>query len=254
MRAGVVIAVLIAVALATAVALRYGARRLDGIVAQTVESYGRAVTGTAVRVSGVDLALAAGRAELSDITIANPDGYETDYAVRVDRANVALDIGSITGDVPVVEELTLDGALIHAEQRETATNLTDIQRHATAAPAEPSPTESAAEPGRIVIERFRLTNARVQVTSDHLSKPEELVLRDVVVEGIGRGSGGVTYAEAAEAMLSPVLAAARQAAGERLRTAAADAAEAAAREEAREEADEVREDIKERLDELLDRR
>jgi hypothetical protein len=251
MRAGVVIAVLIAVALATAVALRYGARRLDGVVAEMVERYGRAVTGTDVDVRGVDLTLAAGRAELSNITIDNPDGYETDYAVHVDHANVALDVGSIADDVPVIEELTLDGALIHAEQREAATNLTDIQRHATAAPAQPS--QSQGQPGRIVIERFKLTNARVQVTSEHLSKPEDLALRDVVVEGIGRGSGGATYAEAAEAMLSPVLTAAREAASERLRTAAADAAEAAAREEAREEADEVREEIKERLDELLDR-
>src|SRR5688500_3951425 len=130
MRAGVVIAVLIAVALATAVALRYGARRLDGVVAETVERYGRAVTGTDVDVGGVDLALTAGRAELSDITIDNPAGYETDYAVHVDRANVALDVGSVADDVPVVEELTLDGAIIHVEQREAATNLTDIQRHA----------------------------------------------------------------------------------------------------------------------------
>jgi hypothetical protein len=251
MRAGVVIAVLIAVALATAVALRYGARRLDGVVAETVERYGRAVTGTDVDVGGVDLALTAGRAELSDITIDNPAGYETDYAVHVDRANVALDVGSVADDVPVVEELTLDGAIIHVEQREAATNLTDIQRHATAAPAEPP--DSAAEPGRIIIERFTLTNARVQLTSKYLAEPEDLALRDVVVEGIGRGLGGVTYAAAAEAMLSPVLAAAREAASERLRTAAADAAEAAAREEVQEETDEVREEINERLDELLDR-
>jgi hypothetical protein len=250
-RAGVVIIVLIAVAVATAVALRYGARRIDGVVATLVERHGSALTGTDVEVDGVDVALTAGRAALAGITIDNPQGYETDYAVRIDRADVALDVSSLPGDVPVIEELTLDGALIHAEQRDAATNLTDIQRHATAAPAEPSPP--AGEPGRIVIERFRLTNARVQLVSEHLSEPEELVLRDVVVEGIGSGSGGVTYSEAAEAMLAPVLAAARNAASERLRTAAADAAAAAAREEVQEEADEAREEINERLEELLDR-
>lgn len=254
MRPGIVIGVLVAIALVTALALRYGVRRLDGVVASTVERYGGAVTGTAVNVGGVDLELARGRAELARLTIGNPSGYDTDYAVRIERAEVAIDVGSLAGDVPVVEELTLDDALINAEQRDTASNLTDIQRHATESSGE---GDAGTEQGRIIIERFRLTNARVFLTSEHLSKPEELVLREVVVEGIGRGLGGASYSEAAEAMLGPVLAAARSAAGERLRTAAADAAAAAAREELEEQADdEAREEVdevRERVEQLLDR-
>lgn len=237
----------VALAIVAAVVLRYGGGRLDGTVADLIERHAGAVTGTAVDVTGVDISLPSGRVAVAGLTIDNPSGYDTDYAVRIERADVALDVGSLAGAVPVVRELTLDGALIHAEQRDAATNLTDIQRHATAAPAVPAGAET--EPGRIVVERFRLTNARVRVASEYLTDAEELTLRDVVVEGIGSAQGGVTYSEAAEAMLSPVLAAARDAASERLRTAAA----AAAREEVQEEADEVREEINERLDELLDR-
>lgn len=242
-------AVVIAVAV---VAIRYGFERIDSVVADTVERYGRAVTGTDVDVDGVDIALTAGRADLSDITIDNPDGYDTDYAVHVERASVALDIASIASDVPVVKELTIDRALIHAEQRDNATNLTDIQRHATAAPSGPAPGD-ATEPGRIIIDRFRVTNARVQVTSEHLSEPEELSLHEVVVEGIGRNSGGATYGDAASAMLTPLLAAARDAAAARLRTATSEAVTDAAREEVEEEADEVRERINERFEDLRDR-
>jgi len=252
MRIGVVVVVLAVVAVTAVVAFRYGAGRLDSVVAGTVERYGRAITGTDVDVDGVSVSLTAGRADLSDITIDNPDGYHTDYAVHVDRASVALDVASLAGAVPVVKELTIDGAMIQAEQRDAATNLTDIQRHATAAPSEPVPAD-AAEPGRIIVERFRVTNARVQLTSEHLSGPEELPLRDVLVEGIGRSTGGATYADAATAMLMPLLTAARDAAGARLRSAASEAAADAAREEVEEEADEARERIDERLDELLDR-
>jgi len=257
MRPGIVIAVLAVVALVTAVALRFGVRQLNGVVASTVERHGRAVTGTPVRVGRVDLNLAGGRAGFTGLTIDNPSGYDTDYAVRVERADVTLDVASLAGAVPVVEELTLDGALINAEQRDAASNLTDIQRHATGAS---SGGDAGGEQGLIVIERFRLTNARVLLTSEHLAEPEEIVLRQVVVEDIGRGTGGVTYSEAAEAMLEPVLAAARAAAGQRLRTAAVDAAAAAAREEideaadeARDELDEVREEVEEQVEELLDR-
>ena len=254
MRPVIVIGVLAAVAVAAAVALRYGARGLDNAVARTVERYGSAVTGTDVSVDGIDLALTAGRAELGGVTVDNPGGYESDYAVRIGKATVELDVASLAGEVPIVEELVLTGARVNAEQREAASNLTDIQRHATS-----SPGDSQGDPARIVIRRFRVEDARVLLTSEYLSDPEELPLKDVVVEDIG-GAGGATYSEAAEAMLLPVLAAARSAAAERLRTVAASAAGEAAREELGDDADELHEkadDAKQKLgekvEELLDR-
>jgi hypothetical protein len=93
-----------------------------------------------------------------------------------------------------------------------------------------------------------------------LSEPEELPLRDIVVEDVGSVAGGATYSEAAEALLTPVLAEARSAAAARLRAVAADAAAEAVREEADEELDEARrgagelkDEVSERVDELLDR-
>jgi hypothetical protein len=251
MRPAIVLAVAAAVVVAAAAAWHYGAGRLDGAVGATVERYGAAVTGTDVDVGGVDLELTQGRANLSRITIGNPDGYETEYAVRIGDASVALDVGSLAGDVPVIEELTLDGALINAEQRETASNLTDIQRHATEPSGDPDPGASAG--GKIIVKRFRLRDARLVLTSEYLSKPEELPLRDVVVENIGTATGGATYAQAAEAMLTPVLAAARSAAAERLKSEAAGAASDAVREKLDEQADEARERLSERVDELRDR-
>jgi hypothetical protein len=257
MRPAIVVGILALIGLATAVALRYGASRLDGTVAAAIERHGSALTGTRVDVDGVDLALRAGRVDVAGMTVGNPRGYDTDYAVRIGSAAVELDIGSLTGAVPVIEELVLDGALINAEQRAAASNLTDIQQHATAS----SGGAPAGEPGRIVVERFRLRNARVLVTSEHLSEPEELPLREVVVENIGSATGGATYSQAAEAMLLPVLAAARSAAAERLRVAAVDAVAEAASEELdeetqrlRREADDARRDVSERVEGLLDDR
>jgi hypothetical protein len=257
----ILIAILIAVAIAVALGLRYGADRLDSVVASLIERHGGAVTGTDVEVDGVDLTLTAGRADLAGLTVGNPRGYETDYAVRVGSASVALDVASLTGDVPVVEELVLDGVLINAEQREAASNLTDIQKHATSSPGDGAAAEPAAgDPGRIIVERFRVRNARVLLTSEHLSRPEELPLDDVVVENIGSAAGGATYSEAAEAMLMPIIAAARSAAADRLRSVAGEAVSEAAREELDEEAealrrekDEARQQVSEKLEGLLDR-
>jgi hypothetical protein len=257
MRPAIVLTVLAVVAIATAVALRYGARRLDGVVESTIERYGAELTGTDVDVGGVDVALTEGRADLAGITIDNPRGYDTDYAVHVGHASVALDVASLAGDVPVIEEITLDGARINAEQREAASNLTDLQKHATSSSGDAPPS---GEPGRIAVKRFRLNDARVVLTSEFLSKPEELPLKDIVVEDIGTTGGGATYSEAAEAMLMPVIAEARSAVSERLKGVAADAASEAVRErldeesgDVRERADELGDEVSERVDELLDR-
>jgi uncharacterized protein involved in outer membrane biogenesis len=217
--------------------------RIDRYVAEAVEDYGSASTGTDVSVGSVDIALTDGRGELERLTIDNPEGFETDYALRLDDIRLAVALSSLTGGVPVVADAVVDGAHLNVEQRGDATNLTEIQRHLTQTDevAAQSPKQPDA---RIMIDRFRLTNARVTLTSDVLNEPETLELGEVVVEGIGRNSGGATYNEATEAVLTPILAAARTAAQDRLRDAAGDAV----RDELREE---VEEGLGDRLRELL---
>jgi hypothetical protein len=227
-----------------AVAVFFAVDELDSVVADAVKTYGRAVTGTDVDAGGVEIALTEGRGKLARLTVDNPPGYETDYAVLVDDVEVSLDLRSLSSGVPVVTELLLDDAHINAEQLGDATNLTDIQRYANqASPDSAAPAEDA---GRIIIDRFRLTNARVTVTSELLSKPEELPLEDIVVTGIGRDAGGASYGQAAEAMLAPILAAARSAAQARLQSEAA----GAVREKLEEE---IEEEAGDKLRELLDR-
>jgi hypothetical protein len=196
--------------------------------------------------------LTTGRGTLSRLEIGNPDGFETDYALRIEDINLAVDVGSVASDVPVLTEVVLDEAHLNAEQRGEATNLTEIQSYMSRSSGEPPP-DAEAEEGRIIIDRFRLTNARVTLTSEYLSEPEELPLEDVVVNGIGRSSGGATYAEATEAILSPILASARTAVQARLRSAAGEAAREELQEELQEEVDEVEQEAGEKLKELLDR-
>jgi hypothetical protein len=219
--------------------------RVDRYVADTVEDYGTATTGTGVSVGSVDIAVTEGRGALGRLTIDNPDGFETDYALRLDDIRLAVALSSIASNVPVVSDAVVDGAHLNVEQRGDATNLTEIQRHMTQT-AEDTPQAEAEPEARIMIDRFRLTNASLTLTSDVLDQPETLELDDVVVEGIGRDRGGATYGEATEAVLTPILAAARTAAQDRLRDAAGDAV----RDELREE---VEEEAGGRLRELLDR-
>jgi hypothetical protein len=199
--------------------------RGDQFVASAIETYGSATTGTSVRVGSVELAMTQGRGNVKGLTIGNPPGYSTSYFLKIDDIKLALDLGSLAGRAPVVKEVLVDAAHLNAEQHGQATNLTDLDQQITARPTTSKPTtQPPANEGRIIIDHFRMTHGRVTLTSDLLKHPEELELADVSVDGIGRSSGGVTYQQAAEAVLDPILRATRNAVETRLRKAAEESA------------------------------
>jgi uncharacterized protein involved in outer membrane biogenesis len=175
-----------------------------------------------VSVGGVDIAVAKGSGKIERLTIANTLGFGTDHALMLADVRLAVALNSLTSKVPVVSEAVVDGAHLNIEQHGQATNLTAIQDYMKRKEQQPA-TKASEEEGRIMIERFRLTNATVTLTSELLNKPETIALDDVVVQGIGR-NGGATYEAAPEAVLTPILAAARAAAQARLRQVAKDSA------------------------------
>lgn len=239
---GVIVVVLAAIAVVAVLVL---GPEIDRRAAELIERYGEATTGTQVDVGGVDIALSQGRGTIDRLTVGNPEGFDTDYAVRIDAVEAALDVGSLAREAPVVTELLLDGVHINAEQRGDAINLTEIQENTTASSGEPA--AGAEEEGRIIVSLFRATNATLTITSELLGGAETVDLEDVVVRDVG-GTQGAAYSEAAAAMLGPVIDAALAAVRGHLQ----DAAENAAREEVDEEAEEL-EEAKERVRDLLER-
>src|SRR5882672_2550106 len=145
----------VAVALILVAAL-YVTTHLGGYVGDAIEAYGRATTGTDVTVRSVDIAVTEGRGELKGLTIDNPTGFDTDYFLRVEDIKLAIDVRSLAGAVPVVKDVLVDSAHLNAEQRGDALNLVVIQRHLSQ--PSPVPTTQAAEDGKIIIDRFRLTH------------------------------------------------------------------------------------------------
>ena len=192
------------------------------LVTSAIETYGSAATGTSVSVRGVELSLTRGRGDVKGLTIGNPPGYSSASFLEIDNITLVLDLRSLSGRVPVVKEVLVNAAHLNAEQHGQATNLTDLE-HRVSGPSTVSKsaaTPAAKDQGRIIIDRFRLTHGRVTLTSDLLKHPEELELADIAVDGIGRTLGGVTYEQAAEAILDPILRATRNAVEARLRKAA----------------------------------
>lgn len=219
----------------------YVSRRLNPTVADLVESYGAEATGTRVRVGAVDVSLRDSRATLKGFVIDNPPGYSTPYLLRIDEIDVQLDVASLARPAIVLRDVALKGATLEAEQHGTSSNLTEVLDHVEHAggttPAQPS---AAAEPGtKLIVDRFRLTDGRVRLTSDALSGPQSIDLADVTARDVGRAEGGLDLTATADALLRPILAAARDAVRGRLQKAAGDAAKSKLEDAARKRLEEL---------------
>ncbi len=192
----------IAIALGLAVAVVIG--NLGRLIKQGVEYYGSQATGTAVTIGAVEVSIFSGKGGLRDLAIANPEGFDSGAAFRIAAGDIAIDMATLTGDIVVVESLTVNAAHLTVEfQTPTRSNLgvimDNLQRYAAAQPA----TEETAI--KLIVKRFAFRNCELQVLYRDLGVEETIPIPDVVLSGIGRKSAGVTAAEASLQLLQPVI-------------------------------------------------
>src|SRR5690606_13035291 len=154
--AGIVLA-LIAV---LAIVVFIGLKNLDSLVKSAIESVGSDVVKTAVKVDQVNIELMEGRGEIEGIHIRNPAGYRTENAVSFGSITLHIDPASLTDDVIVVKQLSIDNARLVAEHKDLVDlNLQQLYKNITAnsQPAkEPAPT-TARPDIRFMLEKVSFT-------------------------------------------------------------------------------------------------
>ncbi len=188
------------IALALGGAAFYLSKNINQIVIDTVETYGPQATGTAVSLAGVDVQLLNGRVGLNELVVANPPGYTTAHAIRLDNLVFHVDLNSVLGDVVTIEEFTITGANIIAEQTGTSTN-TNLQAIAnnakrgqgkSSAPA-PQQEESAAPQREIklVVNQLNFVGNSVDLVSEQLGD-RTITIPDLQLADLGKAEGGLT--------------------------------------------------------------
>jgi hypothetical protein len=167
---------------------------------EAVLHYGPAVTGAPVELDAVDISALTASAAVRGLVVGNPEGYESRHALRLDEAAVDIEVGSLFGDVLVLESVRIDGAHVIWEGSLKGSNLTAIKANAEAyagpagAAPEPAADEEAPET-KVIIRRLAFLNTRVGVQAPFAGKDVSFTLPDVVLEDIGVEEGGVPPGE-----------------------------------------------------------
>ena len=179
--AGVVVALMIAAALYTLLT------SLDAIVERAIERYGSEITGTAVRVDSVKIALTSGRGSVRGLSVANPKDFSSNDSFRLGEITLQIDVGSLGESPIVIDEIRIAEPAVRFEVNEAgASNIDAIRKNAerhqpadaaeakeSAKPGEPRTTDAEeGEPLRLSIRRFSLEGGAIDADTSAVGGKE----------------------------------------------------------------------------------
>ena len=102
---------------------------LGRLVKLAVEEFGPKMTQADVHVGEVQIAAADGQGTMSGLVIGNPKGFKTDYALKADTVDIAIEPASITQDVVVIHKILIDAPRLIYEKGNGGSNFDAIQHN-----------------------------------------------------------------------------------------------------------------------------
>jgi len=180
---------------------------LDHIIETVIESYGPDVIGATISLDSVKLDLSAGKAELNGLSIGNPKGFKTDYAMQVQQVKMILDIDSLTSNVIVVKEISINKPAITYEMAKGGSNIDVLAKNAQNYVGANSPGNSQSddkEP-KLIIENFTIDEGQVNVSHSILKgKTLSVGLPDIHLSDIGKSEEGTSPGEVAQEIMQSI--------------------------------------------------
>lgn len=226
-RTAIIAAVVLAILLVAWIVAGFGVTR--GL-RHAIGRVGSRLTQTPVSVEQVDVALLSGRISLYGLVIANPSGYSTPTALRLDRIDIELVPRSLLTDRIDIRSIDITGPEVTYEhgirdsnistlskniKQATATAEVDAEAAEPAAPAatgtdSPSAAPAPAEPAtRVVIDRLTVREGTIRITADLMQgQTFNIPLPTVELTEIGRDQNGTTFDNVAAALLDAIIQAA----------------------------------------------
>ena len=190
---------------------------LDSLIKEAVEKYGSEIIQAEVRLNKVEIDATSGQGALRGLKIGNPKGFETPSAFELGGVSVKLDIGSVTEDTIVINEIVISKPQVTYELGPGGNNIDAIRDNidqyvkahgggAKGAAKSDAKTDKGEGP-KLVIENLYVRGGTVSVSANiPLMKGKKMTapLPDIHLKDIGKEEKGATPGEVAEEVLAEV--------------------------------------------------
>ncbi len=189
--------VVVVVGLAVAYFLR------NMIVAKAIEEGGTRALGVETDLGSAGVSISAGRLDLHDLEIRNPDGYQAGNILTIEEGWLDVATGSIFSDRIEVDSLVLDGVTLDLEQIDSKGNYRVIMDHIKQ--FESGSSESSDK--KLVIKKLSLRDVKVDGVLTLAGKKQyekSFALDNFTLENVG-GNTGATIGEVTAKVVGALL-------------------------------------------------
>ena len=180
---------------------------LGRIIKTGIETAGPKITQTTLTVGGVGVSPFSGSGSIRNFVLGNPEGYKSDFAVKLGEAKLELDPASVLSDKIHIKSIVVTDPHIIIEGGLTDNNLKKIQANVESfAGAEKSaPATDSGPKKKLQVDDFLLSGAKVEVKIGMLGNSlPTLTLPDIHLTNLGAGADGITPGELAKRVLGEV--------------------------------------------------
>lgn len=222
---------------------------LNYLVKEAVETYGPEITKTQVALRSVDIKPFDGKGELSGFVISNPSGFDGPHLLKADKITLQIDPLSVTKDVIVIKEMTIDGVNVSAVQKGLTTNLQEMLKNFKQEPsAGTEATSTESKDVRLIVEKLNFVNNSISLSTE--SYGDYVVdLPKIQQSGLGSKSNGLTPQELGVAIITPFIERAKDSAEDKLKAILKEKVTDKAKAKVDAKLDEKKEEAKEKLKE-----
>jgi uncharacterized protein involved in outer membrane biogenesis len=186
---------------------------MDSLVTMAVEKYGSEALQAEVTLDGTKISATSGRGTLKGLTVANPKGFETDTAFKLEEISLQLDVGTLTKKTVVIKEIIITAPEITYEMSPEGSNLDALQRNAAiqarggkrkSSDAD-TPVRSKKKGKKLIIDSIVIRDGKINVSAMGLKGQKMTVkLPKVQLAGIGRDTGGASPGEVIKKLIDAI--------------------------------------------------
>lgn len=212
------IRIVVVLVLIISAGLWFGWSQLGNLVKFGIEQGTPPVVQTSVSVRHVSVSPFSGTGLIEDFQIGNPKGFTGPYAVRIGRAEVGLDLNSVSADKVVIQHIRITDPEINLEAGLGGTNLKHIADNAMnfvsqqTAPAGNASPNSASPPAggkpkksvKLQVNELLITGAKLSASAAGVVPVADarMTLPEIRLTNLGTGAAGITPAELTALILS----------------------------------------------------
>ena len=180
---------------------------VNTLIRKGIEGVGTRSLGTEVTLSDANLSFLKGQLALSDLRIANPEGFASDRLFQVAGAQTAMRPAALFEDELTIDDIILESPSLTIEQSVHGTNLAALLENIQGGGAK---GDEGAEQKSYRIKVLRITGAEVTFSSALTTEaPMTVSLPDIRIENLSNEDGtGLVLAQVIEQVLVRMLRAA----------------------------------------------